>query len=203
MAGLDAIHAVGDSLALLLQRRRGLLAAEGRLAPVPESDTIQQLTVPALIAAPPAAGLSISCYHLDYSEAVPGRRATSDPAAAHGISLELNYLIASWSNTPAADMAQLSWAMLELGRFPTIDRALMANPAGWGRDESLQIVPQQAQPEQIFRIWEALKMKHRLAALFKVRVVRIGYGPVADAAPVVASRFSFAHGDVSEEAAIA
>jgi Pvc16 N-terminal domain len=194
MAGLDAVHSVGESIALLLQRRRGLLAAENRLGPVPAGETIQHIGLGALVATPPSSGLSISCYHIAYSDNAPSRRPSLD-AATHGMSLELSYFMASWSALAAADMAQLSWAMLELNRFPVLDRALLANTESWARDETLQIVPENPAPEQIFRLWESLKLKHRLAALFKVRVLRIGYGPIADNAPVVASRLSFMQAD--------
>ena len=123
--------------------------------------------------------------------------ASRDAATSHGISLELSYLVSSWSSNAAVEVAHLSWAMLELSRYPTLDRGMLIEPDTWDRDESLQIVPENVAPEQIFRLWDAVKLKHRLSALFKVRVVRLGYGPIADAPPVVASRLSFAHGDVS------
>ncbi len=201
MAQLDAIHSVGETLALLLQRRRGLLAAENRLGPVPAGDIIQHVGIAALATTPPTSGLSISCYHIGYSDHAPSQRAGAGAGAreAEGISLELNFLMASWGNILSADMALLSWAMLELKRYPVLDKSVLINPDGWAREESLRITPESAAPEQMFRIWEALKLKHRLSALFSVSVVRIGYGPMVDAAPVVASRLQFAHGDPVEE----
>jgi hypothetical protein len=202
MAQLDAIHSVGESLALLLQRRRGLLAAENRLGPVPAGDTIQHIGLSSLATTPPTSGLSISCYHIGYSEHAPSQRVANGGSArdGEGVSLELNFLVASWTAALAADMALLSWAMLELKRYPVLDRSLLVNAAAWGRDESLRIIPEDAGPEQLFRLWESLKLKHRLAALFKVAVVRIGYGPMPDAKPVVASRLQFTHGDVGDPA---
>lgn len=112
-------------------------------------------------------------------------------------------MVASWSRNAIDELAHISWAMLELNRFPVLDRSLLVNPDSWSREESLQIVPEEASSDELFRLWEALKQKYRLSALFRVRVVRIGYGPTADSLPVVASRFSFGHGDVSQEPAIA
>jgi hypothetical protein len=194
VAELSAIHDVGESLALLLQRRRALLAAENRLGPVPASEAIVHRPLSEISgSSPPTSGLSISCVHIANSEHAPARSAVRDPATAHGISLELRYLVASWSTTAASELAFLSWAMLELSRHALLDRSLLVNPNSWGRDESLQISLEQA---ELFRVWEALKQKYRLSALFRVRVVRIGYGPVADGPPVVASRLQFEHGDV-------
>lgn len=197
MAELGAIHDVGESIALLLQRRRALLAAEGRLGPVPASEAIVHRPLSEISAAtPPSSGLSISCFHVAHSEHTLARSAARDPAEAHGISLELRYLLACWSTTAAAELAFLSWAMLELSRQPVLDRSVLVNPAGWARGETLQILAEEAAAEELFRIWEALKQKYRLSRVFKVRVVRIGYGPGVDGPPVVASRFAFEHGDV-------
>jgi hypothetical protein len=197
VAELGAIHDVGESIALLLQRRRALLAAEGRLAPVPASEAIVHRPLSEISAAtPPSSGLSISCFHIAHSEHTLARPAARDAAAAHGISLELRYLLACWSSTAASELAFLSWALLELSRHPTLDRSVLVNPANWPRGETLQISAEESSAEELFRIWEALKQKYRLSAVFRVRVVRIGYGPTADGPPVVASRFQFEHGDV-------
>lgn len=197
MASLSAIHNIGESIVQLLRNRRGILAAENRLGPIPAAENILQIDLSKLSAAAPTAGLALTCYHIGYSDHTAPRMASQDVAASHGISLELNYLISSWSSNAAIEAAHVSWAMLELSRYPTLDRGMLIEPDTWERDESLQIVPENVAPEQIFRLWDALKMKHRLSALFRVRVVRLGYGPIADAPPVVASRLSFAHGDVT------
>jgi len=197
VAELGAIHDVGESIALLLQRRRALLAAEGRLGPVPASEAIVHRPLGEISAAsPPSSGLSISCFHIAHSEHTLARSAMRDPATAHGISLELRYLMVSWSSTASSELAFLSWAMLELSRHPVLDRSVLVNSANWARGETLQIAAEEVAVEELFRIWEALKQKYRLSAVFRVRVVRIGYGPIADGPPVVASRFQFEHGDV-------
>lgn len=195
MAELTAIHNIGESIAQLLRNRRSLLAAENRLGPIPAAENILQIDASKLSGTAPTAGIALTCYHVGYSDHSPSRVATRDPDGAHGISLELSYLLSSWSSNSATEYAHIGWAMLELSRYPTLDRSMLIDPDGWSRDETLQIVPENANPDQIFRVWDALKMKHRLSALFRVRVVRIGYGPTSDALPVVASRFSFSHGE--------
>ncbi len=196
MASLGAIDSIGESIALLLQRRRALLAAEGRLGPVPAAEDIRHHALSALTGpTPPTGGLSIACYHVGYSDHSPSRRATPDPGASHGVSLELSYMVTSWSGLAADELANLSWAMLELNRFPVLDRSLLTEAGGWAREEAIQIVPEEAPAEQMYRLWDALKQRYRLTALFRARVLRLGYGPIADAPPVIASRLSFAHGD--------
>jgi hypothetical protein len=203
MASLGAVNLVGESIAALLRSRRSLLAEEGRLDVVPPSQDIAHVSIAKLIgASPPSSGLSITCYHVARSDHQLGRLPAEDPSLGTGISLELSYLLASWSSTPADEQALLSWAMLELGRYAVLDKGQLVGGDAWERGESIQIVPEDADPERLFRLWEALKQKLRLSSLFKARIVRIGYGPTSDALPVAASRFAFAHGDPAVEPAL-
>ena len=109
--------------------------------------------------------------------------------------------MASWSQAPSEEQALLSWAMLELDRFAVLDKAQLVGGDAWSRDETIQIVPDDPDPERLYRLWDALKVKFRLSTLFRARIVRLGYGPGRDSLPVVASRFSFAHGDPATEPA--
>jgi Pvc16 N-terminal domain len=201
MADLGAVHSIGETIVSLLTTRRSLLAAENRLSPVPADAKIHHVPLATLVGpTPPTGGLSITCFHIGRSDHTLARQAMQDPSQSAGISLELSYLMASWSSTTSDELSLFSWAMLELNRFPVLDSGQLP-AAGWDRGESVQLVPDQADPERLFRIWDALGPKYRLSTLFKARVVRIGYGPLADALPVAASRFSFAHGDPATEPA--
>jgi hypothetical protein len=203
MAELGAVNQVGESIAALLRARRELLASEGRLAPVPPSQDIKHLSLSAIAGASlPTAGLSISCYHVARSDHPLGRQPMEDPSRGIGVSLELSYLMVSWSSVTEEEQALLSWAMLELDRYPVLASGQLQGAGTWAREETIQIVPENADPERIFRIWDALKQRLRLSALFRARIVRIGYRDVADGPAVVASRFSFAHGDPVAEPAL-
>src|SRR3954452_1054831 len=106
MAGLGAVNQVGESIAALLRSRRSLLAAEGRLGPVPPSQDIAHVPLAKLTGTtPPTSGLSISCYHIGRSEHSIAQAPSQDPAANYGISLELSYLIASWSSTASEEQS--------------------------------------------------------------------------------------------------
>jgi len=200
MAGLGAVNLVGESIAALLRSRRSLLANENRLGPVPPAQDIAHVSLAKLTgASPPNAGLSVSCYHIGRSSHTIAQPASQDPSAGMGISLELSYLLASWSSTPSEEQSLLSWAMLELNRFPVLDRGQLLGDA-WARDEMVQIVPEEADFDLLNRIWSAFKQKYHLSSIFKARVVRIGYGPSNDALPVTASRFGFADTDPLMEA---
>jgi hypothetical protein len=202
VADLGAVHSVGETIVALLATRRSLLAAEGRLSPVPPEAKIHHVALAALVGpTPPTGGLSVTCYHIGRSDHTLGRHAMQDPSQSAGISLELSYVLASWSSTTVDELSLLSWAMLELNRFPVLDSGQL--PAiGWERGESVQLVPDESDPDRLARLWDAFGQKYRLSTLFKARVVRIGYGPLADALPVAASRFSFADGDPIAEPAL-
>jgi hypothetical protein len=195
MAGLGAVNQVGESIAALLRSRRSLIAAEGRLGPVPPSQDIAHVPLAKLTGAtPPSSGLSITCYHIGRSDHVIAQVASQDPSAS-GISLELSYLIASWSGTASEEQALLSWAMLELERYPVLDKGQLLGGDEWSREESVQIVPDDSGFDRLYRLWDALKQKYRLSAMVKARVIRIGYGAPSDALPVAASRFAFGGAD--------
>jgi hypothetical protein len=191
VAGLGAVNQVGESIVGLLRARRSLLADENRLGPVPSSQDIAHVPLAKLTGtSPPNSGLSITCYHIGRSDHRITQGAARDPATSIGISLELSYLLASWSSVALEEQSLLSWAMLELSRYPILDRGQLGGN-DWSRDESIQLVPDDSDPERLYRLWESLKQKYRLSQTFKARVIRIGYGPSTDALPVVASRFAF------------
>lgn len=199
MADIAAPHFIGESIVALLRARRSLLAESNQLGPVPATQDIAHVPVAKLTSAtPPTSGLSLTCYHIarsEHAQAVTPGRSSADGV---GVSLELYYLLASWAATASEELALISWAMLELGRYPVLGPGQLLG-GGWARDESIQIVPGTDSPEQLGRIWESFKSKYRLSTTFRARIVRIGYGRTEDGPPVVASRFSFAAGDVALE----
>ena len=200
MARLAAVNQVGESLVMMLRARRDLLAAENRLGPVPAALDISHLSLSRLAtAAEQTAGATITCYRIAMSDHPIPRVMSPNPASAATIALELRYLVAAWSGTPAEEQAIISWVMLELAAHPTLDRSLLLGDGVWARDETVQIVPETLTDEALFRVWDALQHKYRLSATFRARVVRIGYGPADTWPPAVAMRFGFADTDALAE----
>ncbi|MEA3011443.1 MAG: hypothetical protein QOJ91_3135 [Sphingomonadales bacterium] len=174
MADLGAANAVGEAIVGLLMQRRSLLAAEGLLGPLPADAAIRQLPVAALVGpTPPSAGLSVTCWHVRRLDRRSPRPVMAEPREG-SLDLELSYLLASWGPSSAEELSMLSWAMLELNRFPVLDPVLL--PAG----ESVQLVPDNPDPERLLRLWSALGLKYRLSTLFTARAVRIGERPTVD-----------------------
>lgn len=199
MADIAAPHLVGESIVALLRARRSLLAEAGQLGMVPETQDIAHVPVAKLVSTtPPTSGLSLTCYHISRSDHAQAAVPSRGPGNSIGISLELHYLLACWAGTASDELAFMSWAMLELNRYPVLGAGQLLGD-GWSREESIQIAAGGDNLEQLSRIWEALKLKYRLSATYRARIVRIGYGATQDGPPVVAQRFSFAHGDVATE----
>lgn len=196
MAGLAAVNQVGESIVSLLRSRRDLLAAEGRLGPVPAALDISHVSLSRLATQPPpAAGCTLSCYRIAMSDHPAQRSSPRDAAAATSLSVELHYLFAAWSPAVADEQAIISWAMLELLSHPILDRSVLPNNGDWGRGETVQIVPETLSDDALFRLWGALQIKYHLSATFRARVIRIDYGPAEEWLPVVASRFGYADTD--------
>jgi hypothetical protein len=196
MAGLDAVHQVGESIAALLRARRNLLSASGGLGPVPASLDISQIGTGRLGASPaPTAGLTLTCWrivHSDHAPARPEARLRADKASA---SLELGFLVVPWASDAREEHGVLAWAMLELSRYAVLDRSLLTGANVWEREETIQIVPENASADDLFRIWAALQLRYRLSATFRARVVRVRYGVEDPGPPVVASRFDLRDAD--------
>jgi hypothetical protein len=192
MAGVAAINQVGESLVALLRARRDLLAAEGRLGPVPPAVEIAHASLARLASgAAPTAGLTLTCYRVALSEHQTPRPATAPLTLA----LELHYLLAAWSATGADEQALLGWAMLELAGHPVLDRSLLLGGDIWARDETVQVVLDRQSEDALFRVWDALQIRLRLSVTFRARVIRIGLEGAPDSLPVVATRFGFADAD--------
>src|SRR5882724_4366761 len=142
MAGLAAVNQVGESLVAMLRARRDLLAAENRLGPVPAALDISHLSVSRLAtAAEQTTGVTFTCYRVAMSDHPIPRVMSPNPASAAAIAVELHYLVAAWSGTPAEEQAIITWVMLELAAHPTLDRSVLLGNGVWSRDETVQIVP--------------------------------------------------------------
>lgn len=198
MATIAAVNSVGESIVAMLRARRDLLAADGRLAPVPAALDITHASLTRLATtALPTAGLTLSCTRIAMSDQPRQRTSPASPT----LSVELQYLLVAWSSTPVEEQSILAWAMLELAANPVLDRSVLVGTGIWDRDETVQIVPETATDDSLFRLWGALQVKYRLCTTFRARVIRLGYGDTPTWPAVVATRFGFADTDPLAEPA--
>ena len=198
MADTLAPHLVGESIVALLRARRALLVQGGQLSGVPATADIAHVPVAKLVSAtPPSSGLSLTCYHLARADQARPVASAATPGVI-GLSLELHYLLACWEGTASDELSLMAWAMLELNRYPLLGAGQLVG-SGWSRGESVQLIQGGDTPEQLARIWDGFKIKARISATYRARTLHLGYGPAGDGPAVVASRFSFADGDVAME----
>jgi hypothetical protein len=124
--------------------------------------------------------------------------APRSPASAIGLALELHYLLTSWASTASDELTLLTWAMLELTRYPQLGPGQLQG-AGWSRDEAILVVPGPEDFDTLEHLWSRMQLKYRLSTTLRARIVKVGFAAGADALPVVASRFNLADGDVALE----
>lgn len=118
-------------------------------------------------------------------------RNTRAGAAIGPLHLDLHLLLTVWAADAEDEHTLLAWAMRELHQHAFMDRSSLSEDADWAIDEQINIAPAELSPEEMARIWEAAHRGYRLSYPFIARVVRIGVDRTPDAAPVVASRFTY------------
>lgn len=192
MANIRAIHSVGNSIVTYL-RNTYPEAAGGAAMPACGFALLSM----AEMAAPPDVGtrLSLALYRVTVNEHQrqqrPDRLSTAQPAP---LGLDLHFLLTAWGGTASDEQVPLAWALRQLYLHPILDGSSLSPEAGWAPDEVIQIVPAELSNEDLVRLWGVLAPSYRLSVSYVARLVRLDPDPVADARPVVASRFS--HGAV-------
>lgn len=198
MARLGAIFNVGETVVSLLKARRDLRGPPPAAQP---SDPLASMDIAqtslAQLAKPsetPLDGLSLLLYRVLPSGHQRPQGAGRNAQRPTRLGLELHYLLTAWSLSPEKEQAFLTWAMLELHRFPLLDRSLFTGgEALWDAGESVHFVAEPLTHEALFRVWDALQPKYRLSAGYVARVVHLEEGASPEYPPVVQSRFGFAN----------
>jgi len=202
MAGLGAVHSVGESIvrhlgdAHQLQRQieAGLPLAERVL---PDCSFVQLSSAQLANAFSPNGNqVTLYLYRVGIDKLLRTSADSRTPGVSRNrpLSLELHYLLTVWSSSVAAEQTMMTWAMRELHAAPSLDRGRLAPPAFWRADETVQVSPSELSHEDMMRIWDAVQPSYRLSTSYVARVVRIDNQVSATAGPVVAQRF-----DIREE----
>lgn len=193
MANIQAIHSVGHSLVTYL---RNTYPAEVAGQAMPECGFA--LLSSGELAAPPDDGTRLTLYvyrvtvneHLRQSR--PDRMAPEQPPP---LGLDLHLLLTAWAGNPQDELLPLAWAMRQLYQHPILDASALSPEAGWGPDEVVQIIPSELSTEDMMRIWDALDPPYRLSVSYIARRVRLDPDRLDDAAPVLATRFTYGTAD--------
>src|SRR5205823_1717662 len=126
------VNQVGEAIAKLLNDRRSLLAAAGRLGDLPAAVEIAHVSVARLSRDPePTAGLTWMLYRIEPSEFQWPQQRSREPERPSVLGVDLLFLLTAWSSNSQEEQAMLAWAMLQLYRFPLLDRSLLTGAGVW------------------------------------------------------------------------
>jgi hypothetical protein len=106
------------------------------------------------------------------------------------LSLDLHFLVSVWAAHAQDEQLILAWVIRELHAHPVLDSAILRGPGGFRPDDRIQLIPEELTLDDLTKLWQALVPPMRPSVSYVVRNVRIDLGPVEEAAPVVATRFS-------------
>lgn len=201
MASISAVNQVGESVVKLLNNRRALLAAAGQLGELPAAVEIAHVSMTRIAHDPePVAGLTFTLFRIEPSEfqwQCPSR----EPARPSVLGVDLLFLLTAWSATTVEEQTMMAWAMLELYRYPVLDRSLLVGSNVWSRDETVQLLHENVRDDTLYRLWEALQRRYRLSTAYRARVVRLSEDVDLTYPPVVSKRLGFAPADPLTEGA--
>jgi hypothetical protein len=82
--------------------------------------------------------------------------------------------------------------MRQLHVAPLLDSTTLSAEAQWEPEEIVHMIPAELPNEDLIRIWDSLRPDYRLSVAYTARVVRIDPDVIAEAGPVVATRFRYA-----------
>lgn len=202
MAGLGAVHSVGESIVRYLgdahQLQRQIETSLPPAERVLHDCSFVQLSSAQLANASSPNGnqVTLYLYRIGFDKLLRTSADSRTPGVSRSrpLSLELHYLLTVWSSSVAAEQTMMTWAMRELNAAPSLDRGRLVPASFWRADETVQVSPSELSHEDMMRIWDAVQLSYRLSTSYVARVVRIDNQVAATAGSVVAQRF-----DVREE----
>lgn len=186
MAGIGAVHSVGDSIATFLTRT---FPASVRDA-INTTPTFQVVSSGQLAAegADFSTGVTLYLYRVTVNEQLRNAHVRSHQRVGLPLSLDLHFMVTVWAGTPLVELTLLAWVMRQLHGHPLLDAGRLSPDGGWQPGEVVHVVPAELSNEDMMRIWDALAPAYRLSQTYVARVVQIDPEDAIEAAPVVARR---------------
>jgi hypothetical protein len=197
MAGIHALHSVGNSLVTYL-RNTYPAQVDGRDMPACSFELLSSGELAGTV--PENTRLTLYLYRITVNE--HSRQARAPQRAADRLAplgLDLHFMLTAWSGSAQDELITLAWAMRQLYQHPILDASSLSPEARWGSDEVIQIIPAELATEEMMRIWDAFDPAYRLSVSYIARLVRIDPELSPTATRVVATRM--VHGTASEGAA--
>lgn len=189
MANILAIHSVGNSIVTYL---RNTYPAEVAGQAMPDCEFA--LMSSGQMADPPedTTRLTLYVYRVTVNEHLRQHRPERmSPEQQPPLGLDLHFLLTAWAHNTQDELLPLTWAMRQLYQHPVLDASALSPEASWDRDELIQVIPAELSTEDMMRVWDALEPAYRLSVSYIARRVRIDPDVIADARPVVATRFGY------------
>lgn len=194
MATTDAIAAVSDAVAALLDRASGDEDGGFELSAVEHTSATKLQEPPIGDSVPPT--LTLWLHRVEVSpirrHLTPRRNAAGD-VVAEPVGLDLHYLLTAWASDPLPEQQALGWAIRVLEDHPVLPASLLATGAWqdvFREDETVELTwaPLSAQEES--DLWQVAQTSQRPSASYLVRMVGIESArPLRQHAPVTTRRF--------------
>jgi hypothetical protein len=186
MANYQAIHSVGFSLVRYLQNA---YQASGLSLSLPCD--FRLYSSGDMTKDPPGnATASLYLYKVTMNQHLRNTSRQNDPLdAMTPLAVDLHYLLNVWTDSSETEHSVLGWIMRELYLHETLSASDLSTEAEWGGGDVIQLIPAELTVEELFRIWDSLKLSYRLSVSYIARVVRIDV-PVESTKPVVARRIT-------------
>jgi len=197
MATIAAVNQVGETVVKLLNDRRALLAAVNQLGDLPPAVEITHTPISRIVKDPePTAGLTFMLYRIEPSEFQGQQISGREPNRPSVLGVDLLFLLTAWSPTAVEEDAMMAWAMLQLHRYPLLDRTLLTGAGVWRPDEAVQLTHERVTDDTLFQLWQGMERRYRLSTAYRARVVRLEDADgVSTWPPVVTRRLGYANAD--------
>jgi hypothetical protein len=98
--------------------------------------------------------------------------------------------VSVWAAHAQEEHLILAWVMRELHAQPVLDSAILRGPGDFRDGDQIQLIPEELTLDDLTKLWQALVPPMRPSVSYVVRNVRIDMGPMEEAGPVAATRFS-------------
>jgi hypothetical protein len=126
---------------------------------------------------PPTSGLTLFLYRVGASRiqsSGPGVQENGQQRR-RSLPLDLHFFLTVWAKTATLQHAILGWAMRVLADFPLLPAPVLnaARDGTYRDDESVELVPDQLDTEEMMRIWDSFGVPYQLSVPYLARVVRI------------------------------
>ena len=98
----------------------------------------------------------------------------SDQQPRPELAVNLHILLIAWTNSAENEGTLLGWGMQQVGSSLDLDISHLGIADNrWGESESLQMIPEEMNTEDLLRIWDGLPRDYILSAPYLVKTMRL------------------------------